>query len=67
MQVAESLSPERAPRERAADAGLYREEASRLRCRAQGTEHPQIQRNLIKIAEQYEQLADTIDRHSTWR
>jgi hypothetical protein len=39
---------------------------SRFRCRAPDTENQEIRRNFIKIAEQYEQLADTIDHHSTW-
>jgi hypothetical protein len=45
-----------------ANAGLYREEAARLRRRAQDAEDDQIRHNLIKIAEQYEQLADTLER-----
>jgi hypothetical protein len=46
-----------------AGSGLYREEAARLRRRAKDADHLQIRLNLIKIAEQYEELADTIDRH----
>jgi len=42
------------------NAGRYREDAAALRRRAEDAQDDQIRQNLIKIAEQYEQLADAI-------
>ena len=47
-----------------ADAGALPEQAAELRRRAESSDDNQIRRNFIKIAEQYEQLADAIDRRS---
>jgi len=67
VQIAEPHKPRRVPRPRhAADPGLYRKEASRLRRRAKTADNDQIRLNLIKIAEEYEQLADAIDT-ARWR
>lgn len=67
VQIAHLHKPRRVPRSRhAADPGLYREEAARLRRRAKSADDDQIRLNLIKIAEEYEQLADAIDT-ARWR
>jgi hypothetical protein len=63
--VSRNVQPEiasRAPRQRdVADAGRYREDAALLRRRAQGADDGQLRQDLIKIAEQYEWVADAID------
>jgi hypothetical protein len=41
----------------------YREEAAELRRRAASAQIEQIRQNFLDIADQYEQLADAIDRH----
>jgi hypothetical protein len=43
------------------NAEKYRTEAARLRREAESAKHPDIQRQLLQIAQQYEQLATTID------
>jgi hypothetical protein len=45
-------------------AERYREDAAELRRRAASFDNEQIRRNLLDIAEQYDQLAHAIDRAS---
>ena len=43
-------------------AEKYRQEAARLRCEAERAKHPDIRRQLLNIATEYDDLANSVER-----
>jgi hypothetical protein len=43
-------------------AEKYRQESARLRCEAERAKHPDIRRQLLNIAMQYDDLANSVER-----
>jgi len=47
---------------RSTRAEKYRQAAARLRCEAERAKHPDIRRQLLNIAMQYDDLANSVER-----
>jgi len=47
---------------RSTRAEKYRQAAARLRCEAERAKHPDIRRQLLNIATQYDDLANSVER-----